>query len=257
MELLKTLIILCPLMFIAGFIDSIAGGGGLIAFPAYIWAGVPMHQTYGCNKFQSAMGTLMSMARYGKNGLLDKTTAVLSALSAVIFSAIGTKIIMMLSDQTISKGVAILLPVISFTMLINPKESENSRLHAEKGTKTVMLSALAGMLIGLYDSMFGPGGGTLGMLLLVKLFKYDYKTATANVKIIIFASNIAALIGYIASGNVTYAIALPASACNMLGSYIGTGFAIKKGRKIIKPLANTVVAVILIKYVLLPLIGKI
>lgn len=257
MEILNTLFILCPLLFIAGFVDAIAGGGGLIAFPAYMWAGIPMHSIYGCNKFQSAMGTSMAVLRYGKNNVLDRKISLLSAASAVIFSAIGTKIIIVLPETLITKAVSILLPIIAITMLITPKEKPDSISRADINKKTVLLSAVAGMLIGLYDSMFGPGGGTIGMLIFIKLFKYDYKTATANIKIVILASNIAALAGYIISGNINYAIAIPAAACNMLGSYIGSGVAIKHGKKIIRPLASTVISVILVKYGVIPVVNSI
>ena len=254
-ELIKILVMLCPLVFVAGFVDAVAGGGGLIGFPAYMWTGLPIHTIYGCNKFQCTLGTVSSLIRFEKNGILDKSTALVSAITAVIFSAIGTKIILLLSEDVLSRALTIALPVFSVTMLINPKDSLNTVSQAPKCQKTVLFSALSGMLIGLYDSMFGPGGGTLGMLLLIRLFKYDYKTASANIKVILIASSLASAIGHVISGNVLYSVAIPATIFNIWGSYVGAGFAIKHGKKVIKPMANAVVAVVLIKYVVLPLLS--
>ena len=252
-EVIDILIILCPLLFVAGFIDSIAGGGGIIALPAYMATGMPMHQIYGCGKLQCTIGTLGSMARFQKNKVVDNKTAIISAIFAVIAGAIGTRIIILLPDDFLSKAMTIIIPAVSFTMIINPKDDE-AVYTAPDGAKTIILSAVAGFLIGLYDSLIGPGGGTLGMMFLIKIFKYDYKTSTANIKVILFASTFASLWGYVFSNNIIYAVAIPAAFFNMLGNYVGAGVAIKHGRKIIKPLAYAVVVVILIKYVVWPMI---
>ena len=106
------------------------------------------------------------------------------------------------------------------------------------------------MTIGLYDSLYGPGGGTIAMLLFTFLLKYDIRTASGNAKLTLIVSNYTALLSDVLSGNVLYAIAVPCAFCNVLGNYLGAGFAIKNGAKIIRPVMICVVTVLIIKIIL-------
>ena len=111
MEYIHNLIWLCPMLFVAGFIDAIAGGGGLIAMPAYMMCGMPIHYVYGCNKFQCAFGSTVAAIKYFKSGCLDLKTAAVSAITSCLFSMLGTKIILYLSDEQIRAMLMVLLPL--------------------------------------------------------------------------------------------------------------------------------------------------
>ena len=106
------------------------------------------------------------------------------------------------------------------------------------------------MFIGLYDGFFGPGGGSFALMIFVLVFSYDVRTATGNGKVIIVISNIIALISYIATGNIVYELAIPATIANILGSYIGASLAVKNGRKLVKPILYVVVSVLVIQGIL-------
>ena len=113
MEYIHNLIWLCPLLFIAGFIDSIAGGGGLIALPAYMMCGMPIYYVYGCNKFQCAFGSTVAAWKYFKNGCLDLKITLISAVTSFLCSMLGTRIIFYLKEEQIRSMLMVLLPWIS------------------------------------------------------------------------------------------------------------------------------------------------
>lgn len=247
MDLLFDLVWLCPLLFIAGFIDAIAGGGGLIALPAYLMTGMPVHYAYGCNKLHCAIGTSVAAWRYWKNQALDFKLALSSALAAVAGSAISTHLVFLMSDAQLRKLLLIILPIAAVLILFGKFDSKFAQQHCPLTTRNLLLALLLGLLIGLYDGIFGPGGGTLCMLLFSLFFHYDLVISAGNSKIVILVSNIIALITYISTGSILYQIAIPAALANLLGSYIGAGFAIKKGAAIIRPIMIIIVIFLIIK----------
>lgn len=252
MDNIQNLIWLCPMLFVAGFIDSIAGGGGLIAMPAYMMCGMPIHLVYGCNKFQCAFGSTAAAWKYFKSGCLDLKVAAVSAVTAFLFSMAGTRIIFYLTDAQIRSMLMVLLPLTAL-LVIFVKNAWNYTAKEQPLTpRNVLMALVTGMTIGLYDSLYGPGGGTIAMLLFTFLFHYDIRTSSGNAKIVLIVSNYTALFTYILSGNVPFAIAVPCAVCNVLGNYLGAGFAVKKGAKIIRPLMICVVTVLIVKI----LIGK-
>ena len=250
MEYIHNLIWLCPLLFIAGFIDSIAGGGGLIALPAYMMCGMPIYYVYGCNKFQCAFGSTVAAWKYFKNGCLDLKITLISAVTSFLCSMLGTRIIFYLKEEQIRSMLMVLLPLTAI-LVVFMKNAWNYTDTRKSLTVPVALKALLiGMTLGLYDSMYGPGGGTIAMLLFTFLLKYDIRTASGNAKLTLIVSNYTALLSYILSGNVFYMIAIPCAVSNVLGNYIGAGFAIKNGAKIIRPVMICVVTVLIVKIVL-------
>lgn len=116
--------------------------------------------------------------------------------------------------------------------------------------RNILMALITGMTIGLYDSLYGPGGGTIAMLLFTFLFHYDIRTSSGNAKMVLIVSNYTALISYILSGNVPFAIGIPCAVCNVLGNYIGADFAVKNGAKIIRPVMICVVVVLIVKLLL-------
>ena len=144
----------------------------------------------------------------------------------------------------------VLLPLTAI-LVIFMKNAWNYTDTRKSLTVPVALKALLiGMTLGLYDSMYGPGRGTIAMLLFTFLLKYDIRTASGNAKLTLIVSNYTALLSYVLSGNVLYAIAVPCAFCNVLGNYLGAGFAIKNGAKIIRPVMICVVTVLIIKIIL-------
>lgn len=247
MEWLGDLIYVCPLLFIAGVIDAIAGGGGLIALPTYLATGMPVHMAYGCGKLQCSMGSTAAALRFWKNGVLDGKFAALTAVAAMAASAVATQLVLYLDDAVVRNIVLVMLPAAAVMILIPKKKGQGTIIRQVVNRKNILLVIASGLLLGTYDGMFGPGGGTIAIVIFSLLLQYDLRVASANSKVVIMASNYMALMGYLITGNIVYQIAIPATICNILGNYVGAGLAIKNGSKLIRPLMLVIVAGLMVK----------
>jgi len=238
------LVFLWFFVFLAGFVDSAAGGGGLISLPAYLFVGLPPHTAIGCNKFSAACGTTLSAARFFKNGAVDWQVAVVSAVCSFISSYIGIRIALMINQETLKTVLVIVLPIVAVLLLFKRNfGTENQSAEIPK-KKAFILAACTGLLIGFYDGLIGPGTGTIAIIVFSAWMKYDLKTASGNAKVMNLASNYASLIAVITGNKVIYSIAIPAAVFGIIGNYIGAGFAIKKGTVFIKPLMICVIVLL-------------
>lgn len=248
MEVTLTMyIIICPLIFLAGFIDSIAGGGGLISLPAYAATGMPMHLALGTNKFTSSCGTVFSTFRFIKSGKIHYKSAITSAAGALLGSYLGARAALALSDTYLKYCLIVFLPIIAIFILSRRGFGEKDRTKNVSIKKIIIFSLLSGVVIGAYDGFFGPGTGTFLILIYTGLLGFNLTVASGNAKIVNLSSNIAALFTFLISGNVLYTIGLPAAAFGILGHWIGSGLAIKNGSKIIKPMLLFVLIMLLAK----------
>ncbi|NLD88304.1 MAG: TSUP family transporter [Clostridiales bacterium] len=250
-ELIQKLIIICPLVFVAGIIDSIAGGGGIITIPAYLAAGLPVHYTYGTNKLSACIGTLSSAIKYLKAGRVHIKTAIISALGALVGSYIGAQLALMVSEKYLSVLLMILLPILAVFILTRRSFGSDTKDNHDKLSTSALISiALAiGFFIGLYDGFFGPATGTFMVLCFTVFMKFSLVTASGNAKIANLASNVAALIAFIMNDKVLFIIGFPAAAFSIAGNLIGSSLAIKKGAKVIKPVFIIVFVLLMIKLV--------
>lgn len=248
MELWQQLLFLCPALLIAGIVDGISGGGGLIALPSYLLAGLPISSAYACNKMQSFLGTSASLAKYATSRLIDIKTALPAALSAIIGSYLSTQIMLALDEGV--KNV-IIIAAMCFVILLT---FCSYRIKIERYTatsihlswKNVLLCLCVGFMLGLYDGFFGPGGGTIAILLFALIMKYDLRVGGGNGKLIVVVSNLTSMITYIIHGDVIYAIAIPCAVANIIGSYIGASLATKKGTGFVKYVSWAVIGSLLV-----------
>lgn len=235
------LIFLWFFVFLAGFVDSIAGGGGLISLPAYFFVGLPPHMAIGCNKFSAACGTTFSTVRFFKHGVIDWQVAAVSALFSFILSYVGTRLALIINEETLKTALVIILPIVTLFLLCKRNFGTENTASTIPKQKALLLACCAGSIIGFYDGLIGPGTGTIAIIVFSAWMKYDLKVASGNAKLLNLASNYASIIAVIAGGKVMYSIALPAALFGILGNYIGAGCAIKKGASFIRPLMITVI----------------
>ncbi len=233
--------------FLAGFLDSIAGGGGLISLPAYTLTGIPMHFVYGCNKFSAAFGTTIATLRYWKHKMLDIQVGILAAIGAFAASALAAKVVLYFSDNTLKAMMLIFLPIVGIVTLLNKNMGEENHSDSFSKKKKVILALLIGGLIGFYDGLIGPGTGTFALMAFCFVMKYDLRTASGNAKCLNLASNYAALAVFLLEGTVYFKIAIPAALFGIAGNYLGAGFAIKKGAKAIQYMLMVVIVLLFIK----------
>ncbi|MBQ8718349.1 MAG: sulfite exporter TauE/SafE family protein [Clostridia bacterium] len=252
MDLLINLLFVCPLLFLAGLIDGISGGGGIISLPAYLMTGMPLNMAYGCNKMQSFLGTSASLFKYARSGLVDLRPALIACVTAIVGSMVSTKIMFVLPDD-VKKIiiVAAMAFIIVLTLLVSRFHLENRELRKlPLSLASVLLCLVCGLLLGLYDGFFGPGCGTVALMLFSVIFGYDMRVATGNGKVIIVVSNLIALVSYIAKGSILYEIAIPASIANILGSYLGAYLAVRNGKRLVKWILYLVIAVLIVQAIL-------
>ncbi len=248
MNFFTQLLIVCPLLFLAGFIDSVAGGGGLISTPAYMLAGLPMHEVMGTNKVCASLGTGLAAGNYVKSGKIRWNTAIVSSIFSFVGSWAGAEIALMIEATTLKKGFTFILPFIALFVLFN--KSADSGVQKLFGTKMYIAASLIGFFIGMYDGLIGPGTGTFLIFAYTMLIGYDYITASGNAKLINLASGVGAAASYLLAGKVIWALVIPASAANMLGNYLGSSYALKHGGKAVKRMLIVVLVGIFVKLVI-------
>ena len=242
-------LIVCPLTFLAGLVDSIAGGGGIISLPAYLLAGVPAHTALGTNKLGSAMGTVVSTVRYAKNGYLKgkMAMAACSAAAAIAGSSIGARLALLVPDSVIRNMMLVVLPIVAAYVLFDKRMGDSEKTGDISRARMFTLSVLAAFFIGGYDGFYGPGTGTFLLLVLTGVARMDVRSASAQTKVINLSSNVAALATFILSGNVLYPLGLAAGICCIGSHYIGSGLVVHDGHRIVRPVVLIVLIALFIK----------
>lgn len=234
-----------PLVFLAGFVDSIAGGGGLISLTSYMAVGLPAHIALGTNKLSSVVGTGIAAARFAKNGHARWGAAGCSFAGALVGSAIGARLALLVDERVLTWLLVGIVPTVALFLLL--KKDFGIREKELPTGRTAIYAVLCGFIIGGYDGFFGPGTGTFLIMAFTTVLGMQILTACGNAKIVNFASNIAAVITFIANGSIHYRMGIPCALCSILGSYIGSGLAMKKGAVIVRPMMLAVIALLLVK----------
>jgi len=243
--MLVTYLIVCPLVFIAGFIDAIAGGGGLISLPAYMIAGLPPHNAIATNKLSSSMGTSVAVFRYAREGYIPWRPAILCAVFAIAGSSAGARLSLLVADTALKIIMLVLLPVTAVFVLrsrtfLTEKEPLSRR-------RTTVLAVIVAAVIGAYDGFYGPGTGTFLIIFLTTVARMRLTTANGITKAINFSSNISALAVFLIHGQALIPLGLAAGAFSVLGNWLGTRAFDKKGAKIVRPVMLAVLAVFFVK----------
>ncbi len=242
-------LIVCPLVFLAGLVDSIAGGGGLISLPAYLAAGIPPHIAIGTNKLGSTMGTVISTARFAKMGYIKLKLSLWAAVFAIIGSAIGANL-SLLASETVLKGMMLLaLPVVAYYVLKNKNIGDNEKTGTLPEKKMFIITMISAFAIGCYDGFYGPGTGTFLLLILTGLARFDLKTASGTTKVINLSSNIAALVTFLINEKVLLPLGLASGLFCIAGHYIGSGLVVKNGHKVVRPVVLVVLMCLFVKIV--------
>ena len=239
--------IICPLNFLAGLVDSIGGGGGLISLPAFMLAGLSPHAAVATNKLASTTGTTVSTVRYCKNGYYEKKLALPGILLALLGSFLGARLVLHTNDIILKRMMLFILPIVAVIVLLDKKKPEyDSSFPASYRMLIVCISAF---LIGLYDGFYGPGTGTFLLLALTKAARMDIRTASGNVKLINLSSNAAALATFLLSGYVHIAYGIAGAVFCLLGHYVGSGLVMKNGSKIVRPVIVLVLLLLFAKII--------
>lgn len=246
---LPMLLFLMVMTGFAGFVDSAAGGGGLISLPAYLFAGLPVHYTYGTNKFSAACGTTFATVKFFRNGAMNVKIGILAAVGSFAGSALGSHIVLLLSDEVLRMMMFVILPIAAVLILWRRKLPDENRDDGTLNLKKALLALAIGLGIGLYDGIFGPGTGTFAIIAFTTMMGFDLRTANGNAKVLNLASNYASLITYLMSGLVVFSVGIPCAISGIAGNMLGSHFALKKGAKFIRPMMMVVLVLLLGKLI--------
>lgn len=248
MELsIQMVLIVAAGVFLASFIDGIAGGGGIVSVPTYFLAGLPAHLALGTNKLSSGIGTVVSTIRFIRGGYVDWKLAMPSVLLALFGSAMGTKLQLALDEKYLKLLLLFVLPVVAVVILKQRKLPEERGEIDPARQMAVVLSA--SLIVGAYDGFYGPGTGTFLILIYCGLGKLDVRTASGNVKLVNLASNIGALFTSLMAGKVFLILGLIGAVFSVLGHYFGSGLAIRDGSRIVRPVILIVLALLTIRVI--------
>ncbi len=235
--------------FVAGFIDSIAGGGGLISVPALLLAGLPPVEALGTNKAQGMFGAGSAALHYASHGQVDIRRQLPWAVFAFIASAAGALVATWIPGEALKIALPFVLIAIALYFALKPNMNDVDRTR-RISPKAFGLTVIP--LVGLYDGMFGPGTGSFLMLAFVSLAGYGVLKATAHTKFVNFATNVGGLTAFAAAGVVSWKIGLIMGVAQFLGARIGAGLAMKNGAKLIKPLLIVVCIALAIRLLMDP-----
>ncbi len=242
---LYSYLLICPLTFVAGVVDAVAGGGGLISLPAFLIAGLPVHNAIATNKMSSSMGTTIATLRYGLSGFIPWKLAPFCAVCAMLGSNWGANLALLLSDRVFKIVMLVILPLTAWYVLRGQVlDTEKEPFSQRKTTLIAMVIALA---VGVYDGFYGPGTGTFLLLGLTALGHMPLQQANGTTKVINLTSNITALAVFLLNGKVLLPLGIAAGLFNIAGNYLGARMFEKGGAKAVKPVMVTVLVIFFIR----------
>jgi len=228
----------------AGFVDAIAGGGGIIALPALLAAGIPPHQALATNKLQGSFGSLTAAVNYSRKGMMRPRELMLGVLFTLIGAAVGTLLVQYFPANALESMIVVMLVLIFLYTLFSP---ELGKIEKHAVMRKSYFYLLFGLFLGFYDGFFGPGTGSFWTMALILMLGLDLKQATAQTKLFNFTSNVVSLGLFIYAGLVIWMIGLVMGVGQILGAYIGSTMVSRKEVKFIRVFFLIVVGTTILK----------
>jgi uncharacterized membrane protein YfcA len=242
---LTTEVLLAGAAFVAGLVDAIAGGGGLVALPALLAAGLPPHVALGTNKGQAVFGAASSAISFARRGMIDRDRAPLGFAAGFAGSLAGAWGVLAVPLRPLRVIVIVLLLVAAAVVLARRDVAARPRALG-RGARAAALAAIA-LVLGAYDGFFGPGTGSMLVVAFAVVFGDALTRASGNAKIVNLASNLAAVLLFAGRGVVIWSVALPMAAANAAGAAVGAHLAVRKGDRLVRAVVLVVVAAVIVK----------
>ena len=246
---LYTLFFLAAFAFIAGFLDAIVGGGGLIQLPALLiqFPQLALPTLFGTNKIAALSGTSIAAVQYAKRIRFNWKVLLSISLFSFIFSFLGARTVSYLDSEALKPLILIILIAIAIYTFIK-KDLGNVATKDLSTAKKMIFGAVIGAVIGFYDGFFGPGTGSFFVLAFVVILGFDFLSASAYAKVVNCITNISALLVFVRHGNYLLEIAILMAAFNIAGNFLGTKIAFKKGNGFIRIVFLIIVMLMILRY---------
>jgi uncharacterized protein len=240
------IVLLCAAALTAGVVDAIAGGGGLVTLPVLLATGLPTHLVLGTNKGQSVFGSFAALVRFARAGMLNGKLAAVTFPMGLVGSFIGAWLVLLMRPEVLKPVVLVLLVIVAAFLAFRrgppPTERPEPPLR-----RLLALGALIALLIGTYDGFFGPGTGTFLIIAFSGLLGHGLTRASADAKVVNFASNLAAAGLFAYHGKVLWHVALPMAAAQFTGGWMGAHLAVRGGDKLVRKVVLLVVTALVLK----------
>jgi uncharacterized membrane protein YfcA len=225
--------ILALVGLVAGTVDAVAGGGGLLTVPALLWAGLPPHLALGTNKGQSVFGSFAALVRFSGAGLVDRRRAAVTFPLGLAGALAGAALVLAVPPGVLRPVVIVLLAFAAVFVGLRRAPPAPAAAAPPRRASPAIAGAVA-LAIGAYDGFFGPGTGTFLIVAFVALLGDGVARASAEAKVVNFASNLAALSLFAARGVVSWKLALPMAAGQLLGGFLGAHLAVRRGDALVR-----------------------
>ncbi|MEN8212917.1 MAG: TSUP family transporter [Pseudomonadota bacterium] len=247
MEYIAELPLLLIVGVVAGFVDAIAGGGGLVSLPALLWAGLPPVEALATNKLQGTAGTFTATLNYIRHRLIKPRQLLLAIGCTALGAAAGALAVQQLSSTLLAQLIPWLLIGFALYFLLSPRM--DGRQHPQR-ISLLPFSVIIGFSVGFYDGFFGPGAGSFFTLAFVLLLGYSLPQAVGGTKLLNFTSNLVALLVFILGGKIVWLVGLAMAGGQMIGAYAGSHLAVRHGAVLIRPLLVVVSVAMSVKLLL-------
>jgi uncharacterized membrane protein YfcA len=231
--------LLCVAAFFAAFVDSIAGGGGLISLPAFMITGISPHMALGTNKFSSTCASFTSSIKFAQSGKVDFKILKFLLPFTLVGAVMGTHTMLKINAGYLNSIVMVLLLFVSIYSVFSKNVGMEDKFKVLK-KKSIFLGILLAFSLGFYDGFFGPGTGSFLIFGLIYIFNFDFVRSGGNSKVLNFTSNITSLSVFLINGQIDYRLGIPAAISMIIGSKLGASTAILKGSKLIRPIFITI-----------------
>jgi uncharacterized membrane protein YfcA len=241
------IILLCLAAMTAGLVDAIAGGGGLITLPALLAAGLPPHVALGTNKGQSVFGTFAALVRFSRAGLVDGKLARVTFPFGLAGAFAGAALVLLVKPEVLKPLVLVLLIAVAVFLTFRRAPRPGDTSEPGPRPRAQAIGALIALGLGTYDGFFGPGTGTFLIVAFSTLLGHGLARASADSKVVNFASNLASMTMFALKGVVLWKVALPMAAAQFSGAYIGAHLAVKGGDKLVRRVVLGVVLALVLK----------
>ncbi|MCR5083940.1 MAG: TSUP family transporter [Succinivibrionaceae bacterium] len=245
---LTTFLIACPAVFLAGFVDAIAGGGGLISLPGYIIGGLPAHLAITTNKLSSTLGTALATWRFARSGYIKWRFALTCSAAAFVGSCLGARCVLLVDERALLILLLLVLPATAWYIFRHKDFGATAREEAH-GPRTMALALAISLGIGAYDGFYGPGTGTFLIIALTSVASVRLDRANGIAKVINLTTNIAALTVFLIEGQILILLGLVAGAFSIAGNLLGASYFKHRGAAAVRPLIMVVIAIFLAKVV--------
>jgi uncharacterized membrane protein YfcA len=234
--------VLAAVAFVAGVVDAIAGGGGLLTLPALLTAGLPPQGAIATNKGQSVFGSFAALVRFARGGLVDPARARVAFPMGFVGSVCGGLLVLALDPKVLKPLVLVLLVAAGAFVAFRPQPKRHTPVR-----RRTLVTALIASGIGFYDGFFGPGTGTFLIVAFVAVLGDELTRATAEAKVVNFASNLASVAMFGWRGLILWKIALPMAGAQFLGALLGAQLALKGGGPLIRRVVLGVVLALVVR----------